>query len=101
MAALANHPKTIKLLLDAWDQVLVEEAKVEDIIAGFVDTDEDQSMRPPAQIAEEAAAKNEANNNDSDDDSDDEDDDAPGGIDIEMASARFAELKACKRGSRF
>ncbi|WP_255420946.1 RNA polymerase sigma factor RpoD [Pelagibaculum spongiae] len=93
LAALANHPKTIKLLLDTWDMVMVEEAKIEDVIAGFVDTDEDQSMRPPAQIAEEAAAKNREKAEAAQNGDDSDDDDGPTGIDPVMAAGRFAELK--------
>ena len=71
LAALACYPGTINFLLQAHEQVELEQLKLSDIVIGINDFDEeypDEGMPPPEQI-------NNNNNDDSDDESDSDDDD--------------------------
>ncbi len=81
MSSLARYPDTMHMIIERYNQVRVEEAKLSDILVGFVDPDEDPNSIPvpaPAQV------------------SDDDDDDAEvedTGPDPVEAEARFSKIE--------
>ena len=82
LSALANHPETIKDLLDQFAQVEEGEVRLNDLLTGFVDPNADDDLPIPA--ANKAA-------DESDDDSDSSDDEEVG-LDIEEVRDRFAAM---------
>ncbi|MBA2648637.1 MAG: RNA polymerase sigma factor RpoD [Legionella sp.] len=48
LKSLANYPETIKLVLDDYDRYLIQEIRLNEIISGFADTDEE--IAPAASI---------------------------------------------------
>ena len=80
--ALALYPATTKTLLDMYELVEKEEARLTDIIVDFIDPNEEEVEIPVPQMANVVS--------DSDDDSEVELDTGP---DPEEAAARFAQLK--------
>ena len=81
MSSLARYPDTMHMIIERYNQVRVEEAKLSDILVGFVDPDED-----PNSIPMPAAARV----------TDDDDDDAEiedTGPDPVEAEARFSKIE--------
>ena len=82
MSALASYPDTMALILDRFQQVRDEEAKLTDLISGYIDPNEDPNAIPmPPQ----------PKNTEDDDDEDEEEPDT--GLDPEEAEARFSEIE--------
>src|SRR5690606_37757735 len=82
-SALAQFPPTFTLLFDAHEQVLRGEARLQDLITGFID--------PNEQIAEPGAREEAVQ--DDDDASDDEDAVADSGPDPEEVAKRIKKLR--------
>jgi len=80
MSSLARYPDTMRLILERYNEVREEEAKLSDLIVGFVDPEED-----PNAIPMPAAAQS------SDDDDDTDVDDS--GPDPEEAEKRFVRIE--------
>ncbi len=101
LAAVADFPRAVDLLLTEFAAVEAGESRLSDLIAGFADADEEASNTPfAANATTHSASKQEAaGNDDSDDDSDVESDDdeettaADTGPDPEEAAARFTALR--------
>jgi RNA polymerase primary sigma factor len=93
MHAMGTYPNTIAMLLGEYARYEAEDARLTDIISGFIDPNApDEIVRPDT--VEEAAAKTEASADDSDDDDDDDtaDEPEPTGPDPEEARERFTKL---------
>jgi RNA polymerase primary sigma factor len=82
-AALAQFPLTFTLLFDQYELVLKNEARLQDIIVGFID--------PNAEIADPGAR------NDDGDDSDDDGETAETGPDPEEVGKRLKKLKRLQK----
>ncbi|MDH3221659.1 MAG: RNA polymerase sigma factor RpoD [Gammaproteobacteria bacterium] len=80
MSSLARYPDTMRLIIERYNEVREEEAKLSDLLVGFVDPDED-----PNSIPLPAAAQS------SDDDDDADVDDS--GPDPEEAEKRFTTIE--------
>ena len=81
MSSLARYPDTMRLILERYNDIAEDEAKLSDLLVGFVDPDED-----PNAIPMPAAAQN----------TDDDDDDAEvedTGPDPEEAAKRFRKIE--------
>jgi RNA polymerase primary sigma factor len=93
---LAHQPLIVDLLLSQFELYKNEEAKLSDIITGFVDPDEDLDAMPLSHeereaAAEKAAAEREANGTPAEEEEEEEEDTGP---DPEQAKEHFAELRA-------
>ncbi len=86
MSSLARFPDTMRLILERYNEVREEEAKLSDLIVGFVDPDED-----PNDIPMPAEAQAQSEDGDDSDDEDSEVDDT--GPDPEEAERRFAKIE--------
>jgi RNA polymerase primary sigma factor len=84
-SALVQFPQTCQLIFDTHELILKGESRLQDLITGFIDPNE-EIADPSARAAEQAAA---AENNDPD-----SDEEAPEtGPDPEEVAARFKKLK--------
>ena len=96
--AMAYWPGTVEIVIAEFDRVTAEERRISDIIAGYLDPNDDGAAAPSApaepQFAnrkDEKDKKDDADDDDSDDDDDDEDD---GSLDPVLAAERFNALRA-------
>ncbi|UCH39813.1 MAG: RNA polymerase sigma factor RpoD, partial [Gammaproteobacteria bacterium] len=80
MSSLARYPDTMRLILERYNEVREEEAKLSDLIVGFVDPEEDPDSIP-------LPAASQAGDDDEDADVDD------GGPDPEEAEKRFTRIE--------
>ena len=93
MAAIADWPSNVALVIQEWDKVLEGEKKLTDIISGYLNPMEHvPSALAQQQAAEAAEAEKLANGEDLDDDEDEEDHE--GGLDPEEATERFEEIRS-------
>ncbi|CAA0121436.1 RNA polymerase sigma factor RpoD [BD1-7 clade bacterium] len=94
--ALAAYPGTVGTVIAAYDRIETEEARLEDILIGYLD---------PAEVVAEAKPQGFSEQSDDDDD----DDEASSGPDPEEAAARFKSLRkqlekadaAMEKGGRY
>ncbi|RVU30333.1 RNA polymerase sigma factor RpoD [Neptunomonas marina] len=91
MAALANFPGSVEIILEAYAATLQEEGRLSDIFSGYIDPDEAVVPAP----AVEEKIEEELDDEDSDDESDEDDDSEDGerGPDPEEARLRFTEIR--------
>ena len=89
-AALAQFPSTGALIFDTYDQILRGETRLQDLITGFIDPNE-QIADPNARAAAAAAAAEQPQEEESDDADADEAPDT--GPDPEEVAARLKRLK--------
>ena len=99
LKSLANYPETVYLVLEDYARVLAEEMRLNEIISGFSDSDEEA---PPASIGSmlDEIQQEEATDTDTTTDISDDDEDGEGGIvevdegpKLEQAKAYFDELQ--------
>ncbi|ENH7986997.1 RNA polymerase sigma factor RpoD [Salmonella enterica subsp. enterica serovar Bareilly] len=83
--SVAEYPEAITYLLEQYDRVEAEEARLSDLITGFVDPNAEEEMAPTA-----THVGSELSQEDLDDDAADDDN----SIDPELAREKFAELRA-------
>jgi RNA polymerase primary sigma factor len=84
MSSLARYPDTMRMIIDKYNAVREEEAKLTDVLVGYVDPDEDPNAIPMPAISR-------AND---DDDEDDEEVEVDTGPDPEEAEKRFVLIEA-------
>ncbi len=95
--SVAEYPGTISYILEQFDKVQAEELRLTDIIAGFVDPDDQETAAPTAthigsELAEKDLEDEDKDDADSDDD-EDEDEEENTGIDPELAAEKFSDLR--------
>ncbi|GIR41561.1 MAG: RNA polymerase sigma factor RpoD [Pseudomonadota bacterium] len=94
MAAIADWPSNVSLVIAEWDKVLEGEKKLTDIISGYLNPMEHvPSALAQQQAAEAAEAEKLANGEEIDEDGD-HDDEHEGGLDPEEATERFEEIRS-------
>ncbi|MZR63583.1 RNA polymerase sigma factor RpoD [Alcanivorax sp. DP30] len=95
--ALAFWPGAVDMLIDEYARVENEERKLTDIIAGYLDPNDDGAAATNANkeptFAEKAKKEENADDKDKNDSDDDDDDEDEGGLDPVLAAERFNELK--------
>ena len=93
LTALARFPETVNMVLRDFDQVLAEQSRLGDLIAGFIDPDSPVAVpaSAPPPVKPVVAADGDNAEVDSDDDSDDEAE-VDTGPSLEDAKERFASL---------
>ena len=92
--SVAEYPEAITYLLEQYDRVEAEEARLSDIITGFVDPNAEEDIAPTAthvgsELSEEDRDDDEDENEDGDDDNSEDDN----SIDPELAREKFTELR--------
>src|SRR5690606_18081929 len=103
--AIAFWPGSVNLVVGEFDKIALEERRLSDIIAGYLDANDDgaaatagngeptiaERAKAKAEKAEKEKAEGEDDSDDSDDSDDDEDD---GSLDPVLAAERFNHLRA-------
>lgn len=92
--SVAEYPEAITYLLEQYDRVEAGEARLSDLITGFVDPNAEEELAPTAtHIGSELTEQDldDDEEEEEDDDSSDSDDDVS--IDPELARQKFAELR--------
>ncbi len=90
--SVAEYPEAITYLLDQWDLFEAEEIRLSDIIIGFVDPNEQDTLPPTAtHIGSELSEEDLEDEDDDGDDEDEEEEDT--GPDPELAREKFGELR--------
>ena len=82
MSSLARYPDTMRLILERYNQVREEEAKLTDLLVGYVDPNEDPNAIPMPAVAQV-----------SDDDDDDDEEVEDTGPDPIEAKKRFKKIE--------
>ena len=93
--SVAEYPEAITYLLEQYDRVEASEARLSDLITGFVDPNAEEDMAPTATHVGSELPKEELNddNDEDDDDEDGDDSDDDNSIDPELARQKFIELR--------
>ncbi|OIV46474.1 RNA polymerase sigma factor RpoD [Sodalis sp. TME1] len=93
--SVAEYPEAITYLLEQYDRVEAGEARLSDLITGFVDPNAEEDMAPTAtHIGSELSADEIADDDDEDEeDGDDNSTDDDNSIDPELARQKFVELR--------
>lgn len=93
-ASVAEFPGTIPYILEQFDKVQAEELRLTDVIAGFVDPDDEETTAPTAtHVGSELAETDLKDEDGEDEESDDEEEEEDTGIDPELALEKFTELR--------
>ncbi len=96
-SSVAEYPEAITYLLDQYDKYEAGQIRLGDIIAGFVNLDEDDLPPTATHIGSELSEDELADEDDEeeeDEEGDDDDSDDDGGPDPELAREKFGELRS-------
>lgn len=94
--SVAEYPEAITYLLEQYDRVEAGEARLSDLITGFVDPNVEEEMAPiSTHIGSELSAEEITDDNDDEDEDDGNDDssDDDNSIDPKLAHQKFVELR--------
>jgi RNA polymerase primary sigma factor len=94
--AVAYYPGTVVTITDLYDKVATEEAKLEDVLIGYLDpTDVVQEAKPLgfSEPKDKANAQNDDDDEDDDSSADEDEEAGPTGPDPVEAAERFSALK--------
>ena len=91
--SVAEYPEAITYLLEQYDRVEAEEARLSDLITGFVDPNAEEDMAPTATHVGSELSQEEMDDDEDEDEDEDADDnsDDDNSIDPELAREKFAE----------
>jgi RNA polymerase primary sigma factor len=90
--SVAEYPEAITYLLEQYDRVEAEEARLSDLIIGFVDPNAEEDLAPTAtHIGSELTSEENTDSDDEEEDEEEADDD--NSIDPELAREKFGELR--------
>lgn len=90
--SVAEYPEAITYLLEQYDRVEAEEARLSDIITGFVDPNAEEDLAPTATNVGSELSSEDLNDDDEEEDEDDDSED-DSSIDPELARQKFSELR--------
>lgn len=90
--SVAEYPEAITYLLEQYDRVEAEEARLSDIITGFVDPNAEEDLAPTATNVGSELSSEDLNDDDEQEDEDDDSED-DNSIDPELARQKFSELR--------
>ncbi|MCE9883613.1 RNA polymerase sigma factor RpoD [Obesumbacterium proteus] len=90
--SVAEYPEAITYLLEQYDRVEAEEARLSDIITGFVDPNAEEDLAPTATNVGSELSSEDLNDDDEEEDDDDDSED-DNSIDPELARQKFSELR--------
>jgi RNA polymerase primary sigma factor len=94
-SSVAEYPEAITYLLDQYDKFEAGQIRLGDIIAGFVNLDEDDMPPTATHIGSELSEDELADEDDEEDEDgdDEEEEEGDGGPDPELAREKFGELR--------
>ena len=85
MTSLSHFPGSVQIVIDEYDRIIEEEGRLNDLISGYIDPNEEAITHSAAEIKPEEFETSE--------DSEDSEDEEAGGLDPEEALERFTELR--------
>ncbi|CCP01711.1 RNA polymerase sigma factor rpoD (Sigma-70) [Erwinia amylovora Ea644] len=92
--SVAEYPEAITYLLEQYDRVEAGEARLSDLITGFVDPNAEEDIAPTAtHVGSELSAEERDDDEDEDEESDDDSSDDDNSIDPELAREKFSDLR--------
>ncbi|MBV4367148.1 RNA polymerase sigma factor RpoD [Erwinia phyllosphaerae] len=92
--SVAEYPEAITYLLEQYDRVEAGEARLSDMITGFVDPNAEEDIAPTAtHVGSELSEEERDDDEDEDEESDDDSSDDDNSIDPELAREKFTELR--------
>ncbi|MCP1439566.1 RNA polymerase primary sigma factor [Erwinia persicina] len=92
--SVAEYPEAITYLLEQYDRVEAGEARLSDMITGFVDPNAAEEIAPTAtHVGSELSEEERDDDEDEDEESDDDTADDDNSIDPELAREKFTELR--------
>jgi RNA polymerase primary sigma factor len=99
--SVAEYPEAINYLLDQWDRYLAEEVRLSDIISGFFNPDDDNTIISATHVGSELT-QDQLDDEDSDLESDDDEDEEEvnTGPDPEEARENFEKLRELYTNAR-
>ncbi|MGC6388032.1 RNA polymerase sigma factor RpoD [Ewingella sp. S1.OA.A_B6] len=97
--SVAEYPEAINYLLEQYDRVEAGEARLSDLINGFIDPNAEEEVAPTATHVGSELTTEEQNDNDDDDDEDDDAED-DNSIDPELARQKFTDLREQHEATR-
>ena len=94
LTALASYPNSLNRTLGRFEAVVAEEARLTDLLTGFVDLNDEITV-PPPRATEEDKSENSEGGDEADDDDSDETEEAAAdtGPDMEEVTERFKALE--------
>ena len=94
--SVAEYPEAITYLLEQYDRVEAGEARLSDLITGFVDPNAEEDLAPTATHVGSELSQEDLDDDEDEDEEDGDDDSADddNSIDPELAREKFAELRA-------
>ncbi|MFZ4833607.1 RNA polymerase sigma factor RpoD [Rouxiella sp. Mn2063] len=97
--SVAEYPEAITYLLEQYDRVEAGEARLSDLITGFVDPNAEEDIAPTATHVGSELTNEELDDSDDDED-EDEDAEDDNSIDPELARQKFTELREQHEATR-
>src|SRR5476651_1535684 len=97
--SVAEYPEAITYLLEQYDRVEAGEARLSDLITGFVDPNAEEDIAPTATHVGSELTTEEQNDND-DDEGEDDDAEDDNSIDPELARQKFTDLREQHEATR-
>jgi RNA polymerase primary sigma factor len=97
--SVAEYPEAITYLLEQYDRVEAGEARLSDLITGFVDPNAEEEVAPTATHVGSELSNEELDDSDDDEDEDDDAED-DNSIDPELARQKFTELREQHEATR-
>ena len=97
--SVAEYPEAITYLLEQYDRVEAGEARLSDLITGFVDPNAEEEIAPTATHVGSELTTEEQNDTD-DDEEDDDDAEDDNSIDPELARQKFTDLREQHEATR-
>ena len=92
--SVAEYPEAITYLLEQYDRVEAGEARLSDMITGFVDPNAEEEIAPTAtHVGSELSEEERDDDEDEDEESDDDSADDDNSIDPELAREKFGDLR--------
>ncbi|NNS06891.1 RNA polymerase sigma factor RpoD [Erwinia sp. JH02] len=92
--SVAEYPEAITYLLEQYDRVEAGEARLSDLITGFVDPNAEAEIAPTAtHVGSELSAEEREEEEEEDEESDDDSADDDNSIDPELAREKFNDLR--------
>ncbi|AXU97572.1 RNA polymerase sigma factor RpoD [Erwinia persicina] len=91
--SVAEYPEAITYLLEQYDRVEAGEARLSDLITGFVDPNAEAEIAPTATHVGSELSAEERDDEEEDEESDDDSSDDDNSIDPELAREKFNDLR--------
>ncbi|MFG1173321.1 RNA polymerase sigma factor RpoD [Erwiniaceae bacterium CAU 1747] len=99
--SVAEYPEAITYLLDQYDRVEAGEARLSDLIIGFVDPNAEEDLAPTAtHVGSELSEEEREDDEDEDEESDDDSSEDDNSIDPELAREKFNDLRVQYEATR-